>query len=96
MPSFKVYNRIMRRTQNTSFGYESQDKIGKYTMQHTAPSKDMEIPKLAYSVKEAAVATTLSIPYLRKKIRDKSLRTRRVGSRTLIMTEDLLDFLNHD
>lgn len=50
--------------------------------------------KKAFSVKEAAQETTLSVPYIRNEIRDGNLKAKRAGRRVLILSGDLQDYLN--
>ena len=49
--------------------------------------------KVAYSVKEAARETSLSVPHLRNEIRDKNLKASRIGRRVLILHDDLEAYL---
>lgn len=50
-------------------------------------------PKVAYSLKEAVAATSLSKSTLYKYIANKRLRVIRVGGRTLVPAESLRAFL---
>ncbi len=49
--------------------------------------------KLAYSVREAVMATGLSRSSLYRAIKGLKLKSRRVGGRRVIMTDHLLEFL---
>jgi hypothetical protein len=49
--------------------------------------------QLAYSLVQASEATSLSVVYLRKEIRSKSLRAKLVGKRVLILDADLRNWL---
>ncbi len=49
--------------------------------------------KLAYSLVQASEVTSLSVVYLRKEIRSKSLRAKLVGKRVLILDADLRNWL---
>ena len=49
--------------------------------------------KLAYSLPEAANATTLSVSLLRKHIRTGALKATKIGRRTLILAQDLATYL---
>ncbi len=49
--------------------------------------------KLAFSIREAAAATGLSRSGLYVAIQRGHLRTRKIGRRTVILTEDLTGFL---
>ncbi len=51
-------------------------------------------PKLAYSIREAVTATSLSKTTLYSAISDQRLRAIRCGGRTLIPAESLIAFLN--
>ncbi len=51
-------------------------------------------PKLAYSIREAVTATSLSKTTLYSAIASRKLRAVRVGGRTVIPAESLLAFLN--
>ncbi len=50
-------------------------------------------PQLAYSLVQASESTSLSVVYLRKEIRSKSLRAKLVGKRVLILDADLRNWL---
>ncbi len=52
--------------------------------------------KVAYSVEEAAIQTSLSKSFIRNEIRDGNLKTRRIGRRVLILNEDLEAYLKKD
>ena len=54
----------------------------------------MSTTKLAYSIPEACHATSISRSTLYNRVADGHLKARRIGGRTLIMTEDLHAFLN--
>ena len=54
----------------------------------------MSTTKLAYSIPEACDATSLAKSTLYGHVADGRLKARRIGGRTLIMTEDLRAFLN--
>lgn len=47
----------------------------------------------AYSVQEVSDQTTLSVPYLRSRIRAGNLKAKKVGRRVLILDGDLQSFL---
>ena len=49
--------------------------------------------KIALSVKEASEESGLSMPWLRLKIKDQTLRVVRHGRRVLIMRDEFLRFL---
>lgn len=58
-------------------------------MQSTRP----EVPKIAYSIKEAVAATSLSRTTIYAKIAAKELRAVRIGGRTVIPAEALYDMI---
>ena len=58
-------------------------------MQHDVPK-----PKLAYSIREACEATSLSRTTVYAHISSGRLRAVRVGGRTIIPTESLLQLIN--
>jgi excisionase family DNA binding protein len=49
--------------------------------------------KVAYSVAEISAMTSLSKSYVRNEIREKRLKAKRVGSRVLILSKDLQEYL---
>ena len=49
--------------------------------------------KLAYSVKEASHQSSLCGSYLRRKIKSGELEVQRIGTRVLILHDDLIEFL---
>lgn len=51
--------------------------------------------KLAYSVNEIAEMTSLSRSYLRNEIRAKKLKAKKVGTRVLILLQDLNAYLEN-
>lgn len=51
-------------------------------------------PKLAYSIREAVTATSLSKTTLYSAIAEQRLRAVRIGGRTVIPAESLIAFLN--
>ena len=57
---------------------------------------EKRVEKLAFTIKEAAIASTLSEPKIRKDIRSGTLRSRLVGTRRLILKADLIAYLNGD
>jgi hypothetical protein len=56
---------------------------------------ECHIPKMAYSVGEAVIATGLSRSSLYVAMKTGALRVRKWGRRTVILHDDLLDFLNN-
>ncbi len=52
-----------------------------------------ENQKMAYSVEDVAVQTTLSKAFIRNEIRSGNLKCRRVGRRVLILNDDLQNYL---
>ena len=50
--------------------------------------------KQAYSVKEVAQQTSLSQPFVRLEIKRGNLKARKFGTRTLILAENLSNYLN--
>lgn len=52
--------------------------------------------KLAWGLREAAEACSVSVPYLRKLIDDKKIRPLRVGKRVLIADSELKRWLGLD
>lgn len=51
--------------------------------------------KAAYSIKEAARETSLSVPYIRNLIRDGDLKAKKAGRRLLILDTDLRNYLEN-
>ena len=49
--------------------------------------------KVAYSVKEVAQETSLSVPHLRNEIRGGKLKACRIGRRVIILHEALEEYL---
>jgi len=47
-----------------------------------------------HSVAQVSQITTLSIPYLRQKIRSGELKAKKIGRRVLILNSALSEFLN--
>ena len=54
-----------------------------------------EQSKMAYSVEEIALQTTLSKAFLRNEIRAKRLKIIRFGRRVLVLNEDLQKYLRN-
>lgn len=53
-----------------------------------------KIEKLTYSLEEVSLATSLSVPKLRKDIRNGKLKQIKIGSRCLIAVDELKRYLN--
>ncbi len=61
---------------------------------HFRPAaQEVTIDKLAYSVEELARLSSVGRTKLYEEIKDGRLRTRKVGSRTLILADDAKDWL---
>lgn len=52
--------------------------------------------KLAYSIEEFSLLSTLSKPKIRKDIRLGILKSRKIGSRRIILKEEAIRYLNTD
>jgi len=57
------------------------------------PEVPSPIPKLAYTVEEAAECLSISRSLLYVLIKDGEIKTRKAGGRTIIAHQALLDFL---
>lgn len=51
------------------------------------------LPKLSYGFEEAAEVTGLGSAFLRNQARAGKLKTRKIGGRRLILTDDLMNYL---
>ena len=49
--------------------------------------------KLALSINQASDATSLSVPFLRKEIYAGNLKAHKVGTRTLVFVNDLVEYI---
>lgn len=58
------------------------------------PDQITPTEKLAYSIKGAAEAASLSVPYIRNLIKEQKLKAKTVGRRVLILKTDMDAFLN--
>jgi excisionase family DNA binding protein len=72
---------------------QTQRGSRKNIMLDTATTKPQQ--KVAYSVKEVAQQTTLSVPYIRNEIRDGNLKIKRAGRRVLVLDSDLKEYLEN-
>jgi excisionase family DNA binding protein len=52
--------------------------------------------KLAYSIDEIHEETSLSVPYIRKEIKEGKLKARRFGRRLLVLDADLRSYLERE
>ncbi len=57
---------------------------------------DMVPEKLAYSIGELAELSTLSVPKIRKDIRSGKLRSKKKGTRRIILRDDAMRYLATD
>jgi excisionase family DNA binding protein len=80
--------RILLRIQKCGLLISFNKERGKQMSPNNIP-----ISKLAYSIREAVTATSLSKTTLYAKIAAKELRAVRVGGRTVIPTEELVKLL---
>lgn len=54
------------------------------------------IEKLAYSIEEAAYMASVSVPTIRKQIKRGALKSLKIGTRRLIMADELKSYLNRN
>ncbi|HMM78410.1 MAG TPA: helix-turn-helix domain-containing protein [Pyrinomonadaceae bacterium] len=52
--------------------------------------------KLAYSIEELAELTTLSVPKIRKDIRNGKLESKKKGTRRIILRDEAIRYLSTD
>lgn len=52
--------------------------------------------KLAYSIEELAELSTLSVPKIRKDIRNGKLESKKKGTRRIILREEVMRYLTTD
>jgi hypothetical protein len=55
--------------------------------------KEIEVPKLAWRLARLAQATELSVPFLRKEIRQGNLPARKCGGIVIVLDEDVRAYL---